>query len=468
VNRTSLEPGRASGYESGVRRRGHLRLIGFFGLLALGASVAGTALLAALDAPPAAGAVLIACVFAVATLGFLGVFVHRLTIAKVRWRETQAYLQRIERASDRYRALMEGAADLLLVVDPAAGSVREGNLAAREGLACGSELPAPLPTEPLGSRASAVPAAPGVALERVVAEADLARVRAALAEVVAGAPRSLGDVQLLGRGGAAPVADARLAVLELGGQRAVLLALRDRSRERDMERQLAVHERLSSLGLLTAGVAHEINNPLEGIANYLSLLERPDLAASDRARYLELVRHGFARVGEIVRDLLSFARPRSGSDAVDLGAVVERAVKLVALTADYKAITIERSGFERPCTLVGDAGRLEQLIFNLLLNAGQAIGGAGGIGRVGVHARALGSGRERQLELAVEDTGPGIAPEHLDRLFDPFFTTRSGTGLGLAVSYGIARAHGGALSAENRAQGGARFVLRLDWPENGA
>jgi two-component system sensor histidine kinase HupT/HoxJ len=82
-----------------------------------------------------------------------------------------------------------------------------------------------------------------------------------------------------------------------------------------------------------------------------------------------------------------------------------------------------------------------------------------------LRARAVEEGGgPRELELAVEDAGPGIAPEHLHRLFDPFFTTRGGTGLGLSVSYGIARAHGGTLTAENGAAGGARFVLRLPWP----
>jgi two-component system sensor histidine kinase HupT/HoxJ len=110
----------------------------------------------------------------------------------------------------------------------------------------------------------------------------------------------------------------------------------------------------------------------------------------------------------------------------------------------------------------GDAGRLEQVLLNLFLNAGKAMRGAG---RVRVAARRL-DGRDRGwIEVAIEDTGPGIDPEHLEHLFEPFFTTAAegseGTGLGLAISRGIVTAHGGTIAAENRPEGGARFRIRL-------
>jgi signal transduction histidine kinase len=454
-----------------VQRRGHIRLVLFFLALALAGSVAGTFLLVRVGAPDEAGAVLVACVFGVAGAGAFGVFVHRRTIAKARWQETQAYLARIQQASDKYRALMEGAADMLLVVEPATGRVREGNLLAREQLEHGAELPAVRPTELAPAEIAA-----GPAIERVFAASELERVRAALAEAAAspGRPHSLAGIRLLGAHGRTLDADARLAALDLDGERVVHVALRDLTLQKEMERALAIQERLSSIGLLTAGVAHEINNPLEGIGNYVALLEREDLPAADRRRYLELVRHGFQRIGDIVRDLLRFARPVSDAGTAELGGVVERAVKLVRYTDVYRNIEVETQGFEQPLVVTGDAGRLEQIVFNLLLNAGQAIAAAprgtgsstGGVagGRVCVRATIAETRGARAIELAVEDDGAGIAPAHLEKLFDPFFTTRDGTGLGLAVSYGIARAHGGTLSAENRSTGGARFVLRLPWP----
>ncbi|MBK7874755.1 MAG: hypothetical protein IPJ77_03225 [Planctomycetes bacterium] len=468
-----------------MQRSGHVRLIAFFFLLAAGATAFGIAALVAIGAPRESGGILIVSVWSVAILGFAGVFAHRLTIAKARWKETQDYLARIQRASDRYRALMEGAADKLLVVEPGTGLIREANLRAREALAGGERLPAAGAAE--GAAAGVAEGAPSVGqaagvdrprttLRELVLPGDLERLDAAVREAAtAGGPVSLSNLHLHGAGGRTIVVAARLVGIDLEGGHVVQLALRDVTRQKEMERQLAVHERLSSIGLLTAGVAHEINNPLEGIGNYLALLERPDLPPADRARYLELVRHGFARIGDIVRDLLRFARPKNESGTADVAGVVERALKLVRYTERFQGIEVSLDGLDRSLVVVGDAGRLEQLVFNLLLNAAQAMDGNGTIAIAARAERGAESG-ERELVLSVDDTGPGIAPEHLARLFDPFFSTSGGTGLGLSVSYGIARAHGGTLAAENRPTpggaetgakpAGARFVLRLPWPED--
>jgi signal transduction histidine kinase len=220
----------------------------------------------------------------------------------------------------------------------------------------------------------------------------------------------------------------------------------------EIERQLQIHERLSSIGLLTAGVAHEINNPLEGIGNYLKLLEREE-DAGKRARHLEQVRHGFARIREIVLDLLRFARPAAGAGEADLAQVVASARRLAAYSDKMKGVEVRVEGLEEPLLVVGDPGRLEQVVVNLLLNAATAMGSKG---RVTIRAR-----RTSEVELAIEDEGPGIPPADLDRIFDPFFTTTGGTGLGLSVSYGIVRAHGGTLTARNREGGGAEFAIRF-------
>src|SRR4029079_8510903 len=132
------------------------------------------------------------------------------------------------------------------------------------------------------------------------------------------------------------------------------------SKEKEMERQLQIRERLSSIGLLTAGVAHEINNPLEGIGNYIALLEKKDLDERDRQRYLELVRHGFARIADLVRAVLRFARPAAGEGTADLSGVVDRALKLVAYTDPFKGITVAREVLDASIVVVGDPGRLEQ------------------------------------------------------------------------------------------------------------
>ena len=244
-------------------------------------------------------------------------------------------------------------------------------------------------------------------------------------------------------------------------ERAFRLAESERAlrREQEVQRQLQIAERLSSVGLLTAGVAHEINNPLEGIGNYLALLEKPDLDAERRARYVDQVRHGFTRIREIVADLLRFSRPTAERGRTDLAAVVERSVAMAAYGKHFKQVTVERLGLEQPLIVNGDAGRLEQVLLNLLLNAARAMDGQGLITITGT--RTTDASGAAWVELAVADEGGGIAPADLGRLFDPFFSASGGTGLGLSVSYGIVKAHGGTLTAANRSPRGALFTLRL-------
>jgi signal transduction histidine kinase len=251
-------------------------------------------------------------------------------------------------------------------------------------------------------------------------------------------PVAMADLRLAGPPGEELIFDPRLVGLDLDGERVVEIALRDVTRERVMERQLSTAERLSSLGMLAAGVAHEINNPLEGISNYLSLLSRAEISQDKRTRYLEGLRLGFERIRDLVRDLLSFARPGVEQGEADLAVVVERARKLLSYGKRFADIEIRVVGLEQPARVAADPGRIE----------------------IGVR----GSDRRQpdaMLELCVEDSGPGIPAEHLARIFDPFFTTTHGTGLGLSISYGIIRAHGGRILAANRPQGGASFKLEL-------
>jgi signal transduction histidine kinase len=236
-------------------------------------------------------------------------------------------------------------------------------------------------------------------------------------------------------------------------------AARFQEREKEMERQMQLSERLGSLGLLTAGVAHEINNPLEGIENYLALLERDQVPPEKRRRYVEMVRYGFHRIRDIVRDLSSFARPAVSEGVADLDLVVAQALKMVGYSKDFKEVAVDLRGFGVPLRVAGDAGRLEQVFINLFLNAARALKGRGAIT---VTAREIaGGGDAGRVEVSVDDDGPGIPPEVIGKIFDPFFTTTDGTGLGLSISYGILRAHGGTISARNREEGGARFTVNL-------
>ena len=262
----------------------------------------------------------------------------------------------------------------------------------------------------------------------------------------------------------APVGDPEVAVdghfasVDLGDEHVVAVSLRDVTHQRAIERQLQTAERLGSLGMLTAGVAHEINNPLEGIGNYLTLLERPDLDEAGRTRYVERVRRGFGRIRDIVQDLLSFARPSLDTGRADLAAVVDAALGMATYSKDLRGMQVRREGLDAPLEAAGDAGRLEQVVLNLLLNAARAMRGQG---EIVVRGTRLHGDDGEQVELEVSDRGPGIPEADLDRIFDPFFSGHGGTGLGLSVSFGIVSAHAGRLSATNRPGGGATFTLRL-------
>jgi len=377
----------------------------------------------------------------IAVIGLGSAFFVRASLRAARLREAEAYLARIAEESRKQRALMEAAADLILIVEPESERLDDWNPRARAALAL--ELaPGESPTLQ-------------ALLERMGAE-DRARLRDALgaASGQAGVPATARGLRLALDDGQGMEADARCIGLEYGGRRYVEIALADRTREREMERRAQTAERLSSLGLVAAGVAHEINNPLEGIANYLALVERT-ADPEKRGEYLAQVRRGFQRIRDITSELLPIARAERGTERADLRRVVERVAGMARLTRDFEGLDVEQRIPDEVVLVRGGEGRVEQVLLNLLLNAAR-VTSPGGRVRVEVDAS-----EPTHAEIRVEDEGPGIDPQDLDHLFDPFFSRTGGTGLGLSVSYGIAKALGGELVAENRAEGGARFRLRL-------
>jgi signal transduction histidine kinase len=354
-----------------------------------------------------------------------------------RARATAQYVVAIRREGAKWKALTESAADMIFIVDPRDGRTIERNRMVQATLG-------------------------EATLEKCLSPEDYGELLRGLraAGEAPGVPVALRELVMRAADGRELRVDVRLADIDLGPSRVVEISMRDVTRERAMERQLSISERLTSLGLLTAGVAHEINNPLEGIANYLTLLEKSELPLERRARYIEQVRVGFDRIRDIVRDLLAFARPGVEHGETDLRQVVERVRKLVGYTKAFEHIEVDVVGLDEALVVPGDRGRIEQVLLNLFLNAATAMGGRG---RIALEAQRIprGFAGEPTVRLIVDDQGPGIAPADLSRIFDPFFTTTQGNGLGLSISYGIVQAHGGALSASNRPGGGARFVVEL-------
>jgi C4-dicarboxylate-specific signal transduction histidine kinase len=217
-------------------------------------------------------------------------------------------------------------------------------------------------------------------------------------------------------------------------------------------------EKLATVGRLAAGLAHEVGNPLGAITGYVELarMRLPLDAHPELGDALERIGAAAARIDHIVRELLDFARPSPPLLApIALRPVVEATLRLAQVQPRFRDVAVE---VELPPDLpraVADEHQLSQVLLNLLLNAGDAMGGAG---RVRVHGRAA-AGR---VWLTVEDEGPGIAPEDLRRIFDPFFTTKEpgrGTGLGLAISHRIMESFGGEIRARAGAARGAILEL---------
>ena len=218
--------------------------------------------------------------------------------------------------------------------------------------------------------------------------------------------------------------------------------------------------RLSALGELVRGFAHEINNPLFGMLGLVELLlgeVEPGTKAYER---LQLVQQSGLVIKRITHTLLDFARAESEVDeSVSLQEVAESTVELVRCTSAGKSVELRERYCAEPLSVFGSSARLSQVFLSLLVNAQQALP-AGGVVTVELE-------RDGDWALArFTDTGPGIEPAARARMFDPFSTTKpGGTGLGLAASLEIARAHGGDLIALSSVAAGASFVLRLPLPE---
>ena len=230
------------------------------------------------------------------------------------------------------------------------------------------------------------------------------------------------------------------------------------------QRALVQTERLASLGQLSASIAHEINNPLAGILTFARLmirtLEDGPVDAGTRAMCLKnlgLVQRETERCTVIVRNLLDFARARPPDrKRIDVRAPLEEALSLTQHKMQLQGIEIRRD-MAASAIVEADFGQLRQAYVNIILNASDAMPKGGALTFT---TRVLAS--EKAVEVAIADTGTGIAPEHLSRVFDPFFTTKEkGTGLGLSVVYGIVQNHGGSMRAESRPGQGTTMTIRL-------
>ena len=236
------------------------------------------------------------------------------------------------------------------------------------------------------------------------------------------------------------------------------------------EAEVAQGEKLASVGLLASGIAHELNNPLTGVLTFTSLLRKKMEDGSPDAEDLDLVIRETKRCASIIRRLLDFAREKVPVKGFfNLNQLIEDTVRFVDRPASLQNIVITTDLDSDLPQVWGDADLIKQVILNILVNAQQAIEGQGKIivesRRYVAKARPkTGAEAPPMVEIAIKDTGCGIPEANLQRIFDPFFTSKEvgkGTGLGLSVSFGIVKAHGGGIKVESVVGVGTTFRVRL-------
>ena len=242
-----------------------------------------------------------------------------------------------------------------------------------------------------------------------------------------------------------------------------LIIVDDITERIELESQLSQAEKMSSIGLLAAGVAHEVNTPLAVISSYAQMLLKQVKEDEKLAGLLDKITRQTFRASEIVNNLLNFSRT-SGTEFSDinLNKIISETLALLEHQFKTSRIKVEADLYGQLPVIHGNAGKLQQVFLNLFLNAKDAMAGAGGTLRI--HT-SNGTG----VNVSVTDTGTGIAPEHIQKIYDPFFTTKMspregqarGTGLGLSVTYGIIQEHAGKIRVESRPGQGTTFHLEF-------
>jgi len=233
---------------------------------------------------------------------------------------------------------------------------------------------------------------------------------------------------------------------------------KDITKDIQLQKSMMQQQKLASVGRLAAGVAHEINNPMTTILTTAMLLQE-DLDPDDPAyQELKTISDETLRCRKIVTSLLDFARQSKPiKKACDINKIIAETVTLTRKQAAFEDITIVTDLSEELPLVNVDKDQIQQAFINLSLNAIEAIGNGGKI----IFTTRLSPGRDA-VEIVVSDTGRGIPQEHLNTIFEPFFTTKeTGTGLGMAITYGLIKQHGGTIEVESKVGKGTRFTVRL-------
>jgi len=226
----------------------------------------------------------------------------------------------------------------------------------------------------------------------------------------------------------------------------------------ELNSQLIRTEKLAAMGTLSAGVAHEINNPLASISSLIQMIQaKPDLDAVTKEK-LALISTQITRITQVTKDMMDFARVRPAAKMpVKVDKIIETVLRLASFDKSFQKLNLEKNLTENLPEIFADTDQMQQVFLNLLLNARDAMPEGG---ELRIETRQTGG----EIEIEIADSGSGINEKDLKKIFDPFFTTKSagkGTGLGLAVCYGIITAHGGRIEVSSNESNGTSFVISL-------
>ncbi len=241
----------------------------------------------------------------------------------------------------------------------------------------------------------------------------------------------------------------------------IILVFQDITHILEMEDRVRRQERLATVGSLAAGIAHEIRNPLASLGGSIEMLKKEPGLSGDSRRLMDIVLREAERLNTIITEFLEYARPTSPSlESVSLSDLVGETVTLLKNSREYRPDIVITTEIGQDIVIHGDAQRLRQVFWNLLLNSCQA---AQKGGNIVISASMEQSGERDMVTITVSDSGDGISAEHLPRIFDPFFTTKSeGTGLGLAIVHRIIDDHGGTIDVQS--ERGKGTVVKITLP----
>lgn len=237
-----------------------------------------------------------------------------------------------------------------------------------------------------------------------------------------------------------------------------IISFQDLTQIKDMEESMRRAERLATIGQLAAGIAHEIRNPLASISGAIQLLKEELGVTEGTQRLMDIILAESGRLNRLITDFLLYAQPpKLNKKKVNLARLVDNTLEVFSRSPQWtREITLSRR-MESDITILADPQQIEQVLWNLFINAVDAMGGRGVL-----EVRLNRNGDGRSVTLAISDTGKGIAPKDIGKIFDPFFTTKEGgSGLGLSIVHKIVELHGGRITAESRPNHGATFTITL-------